>query len=59
MVRILHAHISSQRNQHIVVLITILFCNWFAGSDENNDENEKVWLFDQNSKLVNSEQNAV
>jgi hypothetical protein len=32
----------------------ILFRNLFVGSEHNNDENENIWLFDQNSKLVNS-----
>jgi len=59
MVRILQLHRSSQRNQHIVVLIMILSRNWFVVSENSNDENENIWLFDQNSKLVNSEKNAV
>jgi hypothetical protein len=59
MVRILQVHCYLQRNQLSIVLITILSRNWFAGSEKNSDENENIWLFDQNSKLVNSEQNAV
>jgi hypothetical protein len=59
MVRILEVHRSSQRNQHIVVLIRIMSRNWFAGSEKNNYENENICLFDQNSKLVNSEPNSV
>jgi hypothetical protein len=55
MVRILQVHRSSQRNQHIVVFVTILSRSWFVASENNNDENENIWLFDQNSKLVNSE----
>jgi hypothetical protein len=31
---------------------------WFAGNKKSNEKLKNIWLFDENSKLVNSERTA-